>query len=167
MLPPMRLAFIAVLFISTLPSQAQFEILNSHSPASFRGVHSIGNGVAWVSGTEGAILRTIDDGVTWQHCTTPPGADHLDFRGIQAFDQNSAIVMSSGKGDLSRLYKTTDGCKTWRLLFTNPDKEGFWDAIQFTDRIHGFLVGDPVSVSGSTSKRVVFKQTSPLRESSP
>ena len=40
--------------------------------------------------------------------------------------------MSSGKGDLSRLYKTTDACKTWKLVFTNPDREGFWDAVKFS-----------------------------------
>jgi len=38
--------------------------------------------------------------------------------------------MSSGKGHRSRLYKTTDACRTWTLLFTNPDPEGFWDAVQ-------------------------------------
>jgi photosystem II stability/assembly factor-like uncharacterized protein len=53
----------------------------------------------------------------------------LDFRGVQAFDAATAIVMSSGKGDLSRLYKTVDGCKNWALLFTNPDPDGFWDDI--------------------------------------
>lgn len=73
---------------------------------------------------------------------------------MQAFDENTAIVMSSGKGDLSRLYKTTDGCVTWKLLFTNPDKDGFWDAIKFDERKpdrptskfpqRGVLVGDPV-----------------------
>jgi hypothetical protein len=36
----------------------------------------------------------------------PPGAEKLDFRGIQAFDEN-IIAMSSGPGDQSRLYKTT------------------------------------------------------------
>jgi photosystem II stability/assembly factor-like uncharacterized protein len=79
----------------------------------------------------------------WQSCSVPPGADKLDFRGIQAFDANTAIVMSSGKGDLSRLYKTTDGCHSWKLVFTNPDKDGFWDAIQFSDRRIGWLLGDP------------------------
>ena len=49
--------------------------------------------------------------------------------------------MSSGPGDQSRLYKTTDGCQTWKLLFTNPDKEGFWDAIKFSDAQHGFILG--------------------------
>jgi photosystem II stability/assembly factor-like uncharacterized protein len=62
--------------------------------------------------------------------------------------------MSSGKGDLSRLYKTTDACKTWKLLLTNPDANGFWDGIQinwikgvFTDgrlSVQGTLIGDPV-----------------------
>jgi photosystem II stability/assembly factor-like uncharacterized protein len=52
--------------------------------------------------------------------------------------------MSSGKGDLSRLYKTTDGCQTWALLFTNPDKDGFFDALKFRNPQTGWLLGDPV-----------------------
>ena len=76
------------------------------------------------------------------------GAEHLDFRGIQAFDANTAIVMSSGKGDLSRLYKTTDGCHSWKLMFTNPDKDGFWDAMYCArsedGKFHRWIFGDPV-----------------------
>ncbi|MDE1176921.1 MAG: hypothetical protein PW789_09985 [Edaphobacter sp.] len=131
-------------FALTTTAHAQFEIQDSHTTASFRGIHSIGNGVAWASGTEGTVLRATDDGKDWQRCTTPPDADKLDFRGIQAFDQNTAIVMSSGKGDLSRLYKTTDGCKSWKLVLINADTEGFWDALQFKDRSFGTLLGDPV-----------------------
>ena len=126
-----------LLLIATLPAkkiQAQFDIEESHTTASLRGIHNVGNGVAWASGTNGTVLRTEDAGYLWQTCTIPPGAEKLDFRGIQAFDANTAIVMSSGPGDQSRLYKTTDGCQTWKLLFTNPDKEGFWDAIQFDQR---------------------------------
>jgi photosystem II stability/assembly factor-like uncharacterized protein len=137
-----------LLLIAILPAkkiQAQWDIEDSNSTASLRGIHNVGGGVAWASGTNGTVLRTEDGGYLWQTCTIPPGAEKLDFRGIQAFDENTAIVMSSGKGDLSRLYKTTDGCQTWRLLFTNPDKEGFWDAIQFIDRDHGYLLGDPVN----------------------
>jgi photosystem II stability/assembly factor-like uncharacterized protein len=80
----------------------------------------------------------------WQACAVPLGAEHLDFRGVQAFDANTAIVMSSGKGDLSRLYKTTDGCHTWKLVFTNPDKDGFWDAVYFNRDRSGWILGDPV-----------------------
>jgi photosystem II stability/assembly factor-like uncharacterized protein len=104
----------------------------------------MGGGVAWASGTNGTVLRTEDGGYVWQNCTVPPGAEHLDFRGIQGFDANTAIVMSSGKGDLSRLYKTTDGCSSWKLVFTNPDKDGFWDAIYRDDDGLLWLLGDPV-----------------------
>jgi photosystem II stability/assembly factor-like uncharacterized protein len=136
----MRKLALAALLIATT-AQAQFQIQDSHTTASLRGIHSIGNGIAWASGTEGTILRTTDEGATWQSCTTPPDAEKLDFRGIQAFDQNTAIVMSSGKGDLSRLYKTTDACKSWKLVFTNPDAGGFFDTIHvLTERLLTFSV---------------------------
>jgi photosystem II stability/assembly factor-like uncharacterized protein len=130
----------------------------SGTTAGLRGIHAAGGGpphraghdgdpgvgVAWASGTNGTVLRTEDGGYEWQTCAMPPGADKLDFRGIWAWDDQTAIVMSSGTGDLSRLYKTTDGCSSWKLLFTNPDKDGFWDAMVFLNRDRGYLLGDPV-----------------------
>jgi photosystem II stability/assembly factor-like uncharacterized protein len=138
---------ILLILLSTFTTKkinAQFDIEDSNSTASLRGIHNVGGGVAWASGTNGTVLRTEDGGYLWQTCTIPPGAEKLDFRGIQAFDENTAIVMSSGKGDLSRLYKTTDGCQTWHLIFTNPDKEGFWDAIQTLNKDVFEIVGDSV-----------------------
>jgi photosystem II stability/assembly factor-like uncharacterized protein len=90
----------------------------------------------------------------WQSCAIPPGAEKLDFRGIWAWDANTAVAMSSGPGDLSRLYKTTDGCSSWKLLYTNPDKDGFWDAIAFEDQALAYLLGDPVN------NTFVFRHTS-------
>ena len=156
----LRLLFLTLLAL-TLPTKAQWDLEDSHTTASLRGIHNVGGGVAWASGTNGTVLRTEDGGYLWQGCAIPPGAEKLDFRGIQAFDENTAIVMSSGKGDLSRLYKTTDGCQTWKLLFTNPDKEGFWDAIVFTDRQKGSLLGDPVPITGGPEPNAfAFFQTS-------
>ncbi|WP_433974984.1 WD40/YVTN/BNR-like repeat-containing protein [Tunturiibacter lichenicola] len=151
---PRPILLSAFVLATTSLANAQWEIQSAPTTASLRGIHALGNGIAWSSGSSGTVLRTTDDGAHWQLCATPPDAEKLDFRGIQAFDENTAIVMSSGKGDLSRLYKTIDGCQTWKLLFTNPDKEGIWDAIQFDQRNrfrptskypnHGILVGDPV-----------------------
>jgi photosystem II stability/assembly factor-like uncharacterized protein len=146
-----------LLLTALTSANGQWEIQNSHTTANLRGIHNLGNGIAWASGANGTVLRTADNGTRWQICSIPLGAENLDFRGIQGFDRDSAIVMSSGKGDLSRLYKTTDGCQSWKLLLTNPDKEGFWDAIQFEvdfldllfhrtppRRSSGVLLGDPV-----------------------
>ncbi|MDW5264976.1 MAG: glycosyl hydrolase [Edaphobacter sp.] len=140
----MRLAILILILTLTSQAKAQWDIEDSHTTASLRGIDSIGDGVAWASGTNGTVLRTQDDGSHWQACTIPPGADKLDFRGIQVFDANTAIVMSSGKGDLSRIYKTTDGCQTWKLVFTNPDADGFFDSVNRVTTKQLYLLGDPV-----------------------
>jgi hypothetical protein len=149
----MRMLILLAAF--TLSAHAQWAIQDAHTTADLRGIDNVGGGVAWASGTNGTVLRTEDAGFVWQLCATPPGAEKLDFRGIQAFDNNTAIVMSSGKGDLSRLYKTSDGCQTWKLVFTNPDVDGFFDSVSFLrinvpnhqlalKFVKGVLLGDPV-----------------------
>jgi hypothetical protein len=142
----------AILFLAlTVPGFGQWTLQESHTTASLRGIHSLGNGVAWASGTHGTVLRTVDGGKDWETCAVPEGAEKLDFRGVQGFTAASAIVMSSGKGELSRLYETNDGCKTWKLIRTNDEPEGFWDALAYTapanpgmSRDSAVLVGDPV-----------------------
>ena len=139
----MRAALILLTSI-TIPIgvSAQFTLQTSNTTADLRGIHNVGSGVAWASGINGTVLRTEDGGYVWQSCSMPPGAEKLDFRGIQAFDANNAIVMSSGPGDQSRLYKTTDGCHSWTLLFTNPDQNGFWDAVSVADQNNIMILGD-------------------------
>jgi photosystem II stability/assembly factor-like uncharacterized protein len=116
----------------------------SGSEAELRGIAPVSAAVAWASGAKGTVLRTLDGGKTWQRLPVPD-ADALDFRDIQAFDASTAIIMSAGPGEASRLYRTRDGGATWQLLITNPDKDGFWDAIAFWDARNGILLGDPVN----------------------
>jgi photosystem II stability/assembly factor-like uncharacterized protein len=64
-----------LLLLATLSAkkiQAQFDIEESHTTASLRGIDNVGNGVAWASGTNGTVLRTEDAGYLWQTCTIPP-----------------------------------------------------------------------------------------------
>ena len=139
------IAVLVLLLIATLTARAQFDLEESHTTAGLRGVANAGGGAVWASGSNGTVLRSEDGGYLWQTCAIPPGAAKLDFRAIQAWDADTAIVMSSGPGDQSRLYKTTDGCETWHLLFTNPDApgSGFFDALLFLDRNLGLVFGDP------------------------
>lgn len=116
----------------------------SGTTAGLRGIDSVDGKIAWASGTGGTVLKTIDGGVHWDKCAIPDGDATLDLRGVQGFDARTAIVMASGAGAKSRLYKTTDGCRTWTLLFANPDApNGFFDAFWFNGS-HGIVVGDPV-----------------------
>jgi photosystem II stability/assembly factor-like uncharacterized protein len=153
----LRYAIFALILIaaSALPAQettsGPWVMQSSGTTMSLRGIHAAGPGIAWASGADGTILRTEDSGYMWQSCAMPPGAEKLDFRAIWAFDADTAIIMSSGPGDQSRIYKTTDGCSHWSLEFTNPEKDGFYDALLFIDREHGLFLGDPAHGSPQTN----------------
>src|ERR1700744_1461313 len=99
-----RTLLLLTLLASASTTPAQWTLQDAHTTADLRGIDNVGGGVAWASGTDGTILRTEDGGFVWQLCAKPPGGQHLDFRAIQGFDNNTAVIMSSGKGDLSRLY---------------------------------------------------------------
>jgi photosystem II stability/assembly factor-like uncharacterized protein len=98
----------------------------------------------WSSGSNGAILRSLDEGTTWQRLSVA-GGETLDFRGIVAFDDKSAYVMSSGEGDRSRIYKTKDGGATWALQYSDKRKEFFLDTIACLSETHCFALGDPIN----------------------
>jgi len=134
---------------STAPVPAVWLMQDSGTTAGLRGIDSVDGIVAWASGTGGTVLRTIDGGAHWLKCAVPDGDKEgasLDFRGVQAWDAKTAIVMASGAGEKSRLYKTTDGCQTWVLVFKNPDaREGFFDCFWLSPQYNdGMLLGDPV-----------------------
>jgi len=120
------------------PWRAQTSPVN----VELRGLAVVSDRVAWASGAKGTVIRTID-GETWR-VVLVPGAEKLDFRDIEAWDENTAIAMSIGPGEASNVYKTADGGVTWRRVLANAEPKGFWDAIAFWDRKHGALFGDPV-----------------------
>jgi photosystem II stability/assembly factor-like uncharacterized protein len=117
---------------------------------NLRGVSAVSQKIAWASGTHGTYLRTTDG-----HIWIPdrvPGADSLDFRGIVAFTADEAFLMSSGPGDQSRIYHTSDAGRHWQLQFTNTNPKGFFDSIAFWDRTHGIVLGDPIPDETGTLK---------------
>jgi hypothetical protein len=130
-----------------MPAHAQWQIERSGTNASLRGIHAVSADVAWASGTGGTVLRTLDGGQSWRPCAVPPTLEKSDFRSVWAWDADHAMVMSSGPGSESKLYSTHDGCRTWKLVFTNPDADGFWDALQFDGTRFGVILGDPVQGS--------------------
>ena len=122
---------------------AQWSPQTSNTTASLRGISVVNAQTAWASGTAGTWLRTLDGGTTWQTGHVPD-ADKLDFRDIEAFSADHAILMSIGPGESSRIYRTTDGGSNWTMTFKNPEAQGFFDAIAFWDAKRGILMGDPV-----------------------
>lgn len=115
----------------------------SNTTASLRGVSAVDAKTVWASGAAGTYLITTDAGASWTAAKVP-GAERLDFRAVRAFDARAAFLISIGSGESSRIYKTTDTGANWQLLFTNPDKEGFFDGIACWNRDRCIVAGDPV-----------------------
>lgn len=115
----------------------------SGTDVQLRGISAVSDRVGWASGAKGTVLRTIDGGEHWAKVDVL-GAEALDFRDIQAFDADTAFVLSIGPGEQSRIYKTTNGGKTWQLQFTNKDPKAFYDCFAFWDSKHGIAVSDSV-----------------------
>ncbi len=118
---------------------------NSAGPrVRLRGVSAVSEKIAWASGSRGTVLRTIDGGSSWQKLTVPD-SEKLDFRDIEAFDGNTAYILSIGEGEASRIYKTVDGGQHWNQQFTNKNPKAFFDAIAFWDANNGIAMSDPVN----------------------
>ncbi len=111
--------------------------------ARLRGVSAVTDSVAWASGAGGTVLRTTTGGDTWTRLAVP-GADALDFRDIDAIDENVAYVLSIGNGEASRIYKTTDAGRRWSLQLANTDPRVFLDAMAFWSEDHGIAFSDSI-----------------------
>lgn len=145
------LAILTVLaFASCVCPQAEvWTVQTSGIGTNLRGVSAVnasgsaGMQVVWASGSNGTILRSVDGGANWKQLHVG-GGDALDFRGIRAFSEMIAYVMSSGAGDKSRIYKTVDGGETWAMQYTDARPAFFLDDIVCFTETHCFVLGDPI-----------------------
>lgn len=120
-----------------------WQLSDTGTTARFRGLAPVSDKVAWVSGSAGTILRTVDGGRTWQS-VGPPGTAELQFRDIEATDARRAVALTIGTGTDSRIYTTSDGGRSWTESFRNEDPNAFYDCITFLDHRRGLALSDPV-----------------------
>lgn len=142
-----------------LPAGPWWAVGESGVDSNLRGVCVVNetlpeeNQIIWASGSQGVVVRSMDSGKKWKRLRIP-GAESLDFRGVQAFDGKTAYVMSSGEGAQSRVYKTTDGGESWKLQYQGTKKEFFLDALICEVETRCMALSDPVG-----GKFVVLENT--------
>ena len=140
----MRLPLVLSLLLLAGTASAQATVVPQDPGVDvrLRGISAVDANVAWASGRAGTVLRTLDGGATWQTMKVP-GAGELDFRDVEGFDADTAVVLSIGPGQASRVYRTVDGGATWTIALQNVDERAFLDCMAF-DGQRGWLMGDPV-----------------------
>jgi photosystem II stability/assembly factor-like uncharacterized protein len=145
-----RLSIAALAMITTVAGLSGFsgpklswQLTDTQTTARFRGLSPVSASVAWVAGTDGTVLRTVDGGRHWAS-VGPADAAALQFRDIEAFDARHAVALTIGDGTDSRVYATSDGGRHWTETFRNDDPNAFYDCMTFLDPRHGLALSDPV-----------------------
>ncbi len=140
----MRFCLCLLTVFLPFPSIAQWILQDSQTKQDLYAVSSPSEQVAWASGGNGVVVRTVDGGRTWQPCAVPAGGAKRNFSSIQALDGTTAVLMSSGNGEQSALYRTTDGCLTWKLVFANPEGPSSFDSLRRVTSKQIYLLAEPV-----------------------
>lgn len=131
-----------ILCITTLVNAQDIKILSSGTKASFRGLSVPNDNCIWVSGSNGTIGRSTNAGESWQWQQVP-GFEKTDFRDIEAWDSNTAVIM--GIAEPAYILRTINGGKNWDVVYKNETKGMFLDAMDFMDHQYGIVVGDPIN----------------------
>ncbi|MHC4911182.1 MAG: oxidoreductase, partial [Planctomycetota bacterium] len=97
--------------------------------------------IAWATGANGTVLRTVDAGETWTRCPVPQ-ARTTDFRDVEAFDADNAVIM--GVASPARFLRTSDGGATWIDVHHDDAEEVFYDGMAFWSERRGMAFSDPV-----------------------
>lgn len=117
------------------------EVLTSGTKTSIRGLSVVNDNIIWVSGSGGIVGKSSNGGKTWKWITVP-GFEKTEFRDIEGFDANVAVVM--GIGEPAYILKTNDGGDTWKIVYEDKRKGMFLDAMDFSTPRDGIVIGDPI-----------------------
>lgn len=137
----LNIFLLALAFCKTAEAQYfKTSTLDSGRNTSIRGLSVVNNKIAWLSGSNGWVAKTTDGNhFEWQQIK---GFEKVDFRDVEAFSKNEAIIVSAGSP--AYILETQDGGKLWKTVYQNNEPEIFLDGMDFWNRKDGIVFGDPI-----------------------
>ena len=133
------LLLIILLNIKLLFSQS-IQLLSEGTKTSLRGLSVVDEKTIWASGSNGMVARSTDGGISFNWIKVK-GFEGRDFRDIEAFDSNKALILAVSEPAI--ILKTVDGGKSWLMVFSDSTPGMFLDAMDFKGS-SGVVVGDPI-----------------------
>lgn len=132
--------FVVVIFFSSSLKAQKIGVLTKRDKISLRGLSIVNNNIVWASGSNGTVARSTNGGKTFEWITVKD-YEKRDFRDIEAFNDNTAVIMAVAEPAI--ILKTTDAGKTWKKVFEDSTKGMFLDAMDFNGN-RGIVIGDPI-----------------------
>ncbi|MCX6299789.1 MAG: oxidoreductase, partial [Bacteroidetes bacterium] len=135
----LSLIFFSASSIAQLPT---IQLMQSGNRISLRGLSVVDAQTIWASGNNGMVAKSVDGGSHFEWIKVT-GYEKRDFRDIEGFDKNTAVIM--GVDAPAIILRTTDGGQHWQKVFEDTTKGMFLDAMDFSDNNHGIVIGDPIN----------------------
>ncbi len=137
-----KIILFACLFYTQTAYNQTISMLSSGTKTSIRGLSVVDEKIIWASASSGMIAKSVDGGrhFNWMQV---PNFEKRDFRDIEAFDSNTAIIIAIAEP--AYILKTIDGGRHWKTVFTDSTKGMFLDAMSFSNNKNGVVIGDPIN----------------------
>lgn len=141
----LSLLIIVCLFVS-YPVKSQWMEQTSPTSNPLYSVSIADNSTAWICGRYGTILKTTNGGAEWTLEGSEYFQNYIHFFAVFAMDDQTAFVAYknlSPTGDVTNLFKTSDGGQTWAVVFYQTGGD-IMDVRMFTPD-DGFLYSSPLN----------------------
>ena len=136
----------AAMLVAAAQLPSGWSAQRSATTTEFRALSPVSARVVWAGGRGGVVARTVDGGATWR-ADSIPGAAALFITGIHGVDASTAYVLGTSFAEgvsLAKIFKTTDGGRSWTVQYSDDRKGVFFDGLAFWDARHGIAFGDPI-----------------------
>jgi photosystem II stability/assembly factor-like uncharacterized protein len=142
---------LSVFFITLqIPSQQWVE-LNTGVNSRINSLSSVKSVAVWACGGNGTVIKSYDEGNSWENAGSIDIPDNIDLNHINAISDETAFI-TGNDAQSTFIYKTAYGGFFWELVLQQPG--GKFNAIHFIDQNTGILIGDPVGGRWSIWKTI-------------
>lgn len=135
------LLLLAAIISYSLAEAQTVQVMTRGTKTSIRGLSVVDDETIWVSGSGGMVGRSTDGGNSW-NWTTVKGFEKKEFRDIEAFDENTAVIIAIDSP--AYILRTVDGGQNWDIVYENHTQGMFLDAMEFWNEQSGIVIGDPI-----------------------
>lgn len=139
------LYFLFAFGFSLFPSSCSAQSIQTFQPypgISIRALEVFNDSTVWFAANHGVYGYTENGGKTWKIDSLVYGKIQPEFRSIAVLNDSSVLLLSISSPAL--LYRTTNKGKNWKLVYSNDQKDIFFDCMKFWDAKHGMAIADPI-----------------------